>query len=144
MSSPSVSNNTLEKVRELLESPQNEDNQQPSLDYRPLKEDSDYLKYLYLIRDGKTLNDNISYDTLNKELEVTDIINTYENIGLLNTLKIVDECNLEFPKPSLLLPIYECPKGVDSSIYLMSLAKAGLSKRLNSNVTKDYLDRLGY
>ena len=108
------------------------------------KEDSDYLKYLYLIRDGKTLNDNISYDTLNKELEVTDIINTYENIGLLNTLKIVDECNLEFPKPSLLLPIYECPKGVDSSIYLMSLAKAGLSKRLNNNVTKDYLDRLGY
>ena len=108
------------------------------------KEDSDYLKYLYLIRDGKTLNDNISYDTLNKELEVTDIINTYENIGLLNTLKIVDECNLEFPKPILLLPIYECPKGVDSSIYLMSLAKAGLSKRLNNNVTKDYLDRLGY
>lgn len=108
------------------------------------KEDSDYLKYLYLIRDGKTLNDNISYDTLNKELEVTDIINTYENIGLLNTLKIVDECNLEFPKPSLLLPIYECPKDVDSSIYLMSLAKAGLSKRLNNNVPKDYLDRLGY
>ena len=108
------------------------------------KEDSDYLKYLYLIRDGKTLNDNISYDTLNKELEVTDIINTYENIGLLNTLKIVDECILEFPKPSLLLPIYECPKGVDSSIYLMSLAKAGLSKRLNNNVTKDYLDRLSY
>ena len=108
------------------------------------KEDSDYLKYLYLIRDGKTLNDNISYDTLNKELEVTDIINTYENIGLLNTLKIVDECNLEFPKPSLLLPIYECPKDVDSSIYLMSLAKAGLSKRLNNNVTKDYLDRLCY
>lgn len=108
------------------------------------KEDSDYLKYLYLIRDGKTLNDNISYDTLNKELEVTDIINTYENIGLLNTLKIVDECNLELPKPSLLLPIYECPKDVDSSIYLMSLAKAGLSKRLNNNVTKDYLDRLGY
>lgn len=108
------------------------------------KEDSDYLKYLYLIRDGKTLNDDINYDTLNKELEVTDIINTYENIGLLNSLKIVDECNLEFPKSSLLLPIYECPRGVDSSIYLISLAKVGLSKRLNNNVTKTYLDRLSY
>ena len=108
------------------------------------KEDSDYLKYLYLIRDGKTLNDNINYDILNKELEVTDIINTYDNIGLLNTLKIVDECNLEFPKPSLLLPIYECPKGVDSSIYLISLARAGLTKRLNNNVSKEYLDRLSY
>ena len=108
------------------------------------KEDSDYLKYLYLIRDGKTLNDNITYDILDKSLEVSDIINTYDNIGLFNTLKIVDDCNLEFPKPSLLLPIYECPKGVDSSLYLMSLAKAGLSKRLNNNVTKAYLDRLSY
>ena len=108
------------------------------------REYSNYLKYLYLIRDGKTINDNISYDILNKELEVTDVINTYDNIGLLNTLKIVDECNLEFPKPSLLLPIYECPKGVDSSIYLISLARAGLTKRLNNNVSKEYLDRLSY
>ena len=59
-------------------------------------------------------------------------------------MKIVDECNLEFPKPSLLLPIYECPKGVDSSIYLISLARAGLTKRLNNNVSKEYLDRLSY
>ena len=108
------------------------------------REYSNYLKYLYLIRDGKTINDNISYDILNKELEVSDVINTYDNIGLLNTLKIVDECNLEFPKPSLLLPIYECPKGVDSSIYLISLARAGLTKRLNNNVSKEYLDRLSY
>ena len=108
------------------------------------KEDSDYLKYLYLIRDGKTLNDNVTYDILDKAIEDSDVINTYSNIGLLNTLKIVDACNLEFPKASLLLPIYECPKGVDSSIYLISLAKAGLTKRLNNNITKDYLDRLSY
>ena len=108
------------------------------------KEDSDYLKYLYLIRDGKTINDNITYDILDKELEVRDIINTYENVGLLNTLKIVESCNLEFPKSSLLLPIYECPKGIETSIYLMSLAKAGLTKRLNNNVPKKYLDRLSY
>ncbi|HIT37549.1 MAG TPA: DNA polymerase III subunit alpha, partial [Candidatus Onthousia faecipullorum] len=108
------------------------------------KEDSDYLKYLYLIRDGKTLNDNVTYDILDKAIEDSDVINAYSNIGLLNTLKIVDACNLEFPKASLLLPIYECPKGVDSSIYLISLAKAGLTKRLNNNITKDYLDRLSY
>ena len=37
------------------------------------KEDSDYLKYLYLIRDGKTLNDNISYDTF------LDYVKAYEH-----------------------------------------------------------------
>ncbi len=108
------------------------------------REYSNYLKYLYLIRDGKTINDNITYDTLNKELDVNDVINTYSNIGLLNTLKIVDLCNLEFPKSSLLLPIYETPKGVDSSIYLVSLSRIGLAKRLNNNVPKDYLNRLNY
>ena len=108
------------------------------------KQDSDYLKYLYLIRDGKTLNDNITYDVLDKELNVTDVINTYENVGLFNTLKLVDSCNLEFPKASLLLPLYLCPKGVDASIYLASLTKAGLKKRLNNNISKPYLERLIY
>ncbi len=108
------------------------------------KEDCDYLKYLYLIRDGKTLNDNVIYDVLDKELVVSDVVNTYENIGLFNTLKVGDECNLEFPKFSLLMPLYECPNGVDASIYLENLAKAGLSKRLNRNVNKVYFDRLKY
>lgn len=68
MSSPSVSNNTLEKVRELLESPQNEDNQQPSLDYKPLKEDNDYLIFndgrLYSKKTKRFLSgkiDNVGY-----------------------------------------------------------------------------------
>ena len=108
------------------------------------KKDSDYLKYLYLIRDGKNINDNISYDILDKELNCNDIVNTYNNIGLLNTLKIVESCNLEFPKAKVLLPIYECPKGVEASIYLQSLAKVGLAKRLNNKITKEYLERLGY
>ena len=108
------------------------------------KEDSEYLKYLYLIRDGKTLNDNISYDILDKEIYVNDIVNTYENVGLLNSVNITNECNLEFPKSELLLPVYECPNGLLASSYIVSLAKAGLSKRLNNNVSKEYSDRLMY
>ena len=108
------------------------------------KKDSDYLKYLYLINDGKTINDNISYDIDNKELNTQDVINTYDNIGLLNTIKIVDECNLHFPTSTLLLPLYECPNNMDSSTYLVALSKAGLSKRLNNNVPKSYLERLFY
>lgn len=108
------------------------------------KEDSTYLKYLYLIKDGKTINDNINYDILNKELEVTDVINTYDNIGLHNTIKLEEMCNLELPKAELLLPIYDCPNNIDSNTYLISLAKAGLNKRLNNKVNKNYLDRLIY
>ena len=41
---PGIENNTLEISRELLETPEM-GNQQPSLKYFPLKEDSDYLIY---------------------------------------------------------------------------------------------------
>lgn len=108
------------------------------------KKDSDYLKYLYLIDAGKTINDNINYDVDNKELNTLDVINTYDNIGLINTIKIVDDCNLEFPKRELLLPLYDCPNNMSSFDYLEALSKKGLTKRLNGNVTKIYLDRLIY
>lgn len=106
--------------------------------------DSIYLKYLYLIKDGKTLNDNISYDILNKELVVSNLVNTFENVGLLNTLKIVDNCNLELEEAKLLLPIYECPNNMSSASYLRELSKAGLKKRLVNKVTKAYQERLYY
>ena len=106
------------------------------------KEDSEYLKYLYLIRDGKTINDNISYDIYNKELFVTEVVNEFANTGLLNTLKIVDNCNLELVSHELLLPIYKCPNNLKAETYLLELAKVGLSKRLNGNVSLKYYERL--
>ena len=108
------------------------------------KKDSDYLKYLYLINDLKTVNDNINYDIDNKELNTSDIINTYDNIGLINTIKIVDDCNLEFPKSVLLLPLYDCPNNMSSFDYLKALSIAGLTKRLKGNITNTYKDRLIY
>lgn len=108
------------------------------------KKDSDYLKYLFLIKDGKTINDQVNYDTLDKELLVTDLINSFDNIGLLNTLKIVEDCNLEFPLHKLLLPLYDCKDNLPASTYLCELAKKGLSKRLNFKVGKDYQERLVY
>ena len=97
------------------------------------------LKIIY-----KDINEVFDIEQDKSFEELSDIINTYENVGLLNTLKIVDSCNLELPKASLLLPLYLCPEGVDASIYLASLAKTGLKKRLNNNVSKLYLDRLIY
>ena len=65
-------------------------------------------------------------------------------IGLLNTLKIVEDCNLEFPLHKLLLPLYDCKDNLPASTYLCELAKKGLSKRLNFKVGKDYQERLVY
>ena len=105
------------------------------------KEESDYLSYLYKIRDGKTVSDEVTYDILNHELEIVDLLERTDNIGLLNTIKISNVCNLEFPKAELLLPIYDCE---DASQYLFQLAKAGLNRRLNGVINDVYRNRLSY
>lgn len=105
------------------------------------KEDCDYLSYLYKIRDGKTVSDDVTYDILNHELEIPNLLDYTDNVGLLNTIKISDICNLEFPKAELLLPIYDCE---DASRYLFELAKAGLNRRLNGVVNDFYRNRLSY
>lgn len=105
------------------------------------KADSDYLGYLYKIRDGKTVNDDVAYDLENHELEITNLLEHTDNLGLLNTIRISDVCNLEFPKAKLLLPIYECD---NASQYLFELAKVGLNRRLNGQVDNTYKERLSY
>lgn len=97
------------------------------------KKDTNYLKYLYLIRDGKSIYDEVSYDLSDKEF-----------INDRTCLEIVRDCNVTFPKASLLLPIYDCPNNLDADTYLRELAIKGLTRRLKGNVLKDYSDRLIY
>ena len=105
-------------------------------------DDSKYLEYLYLIRDGKTISDEVSYDVKSKELMCNDI-NTYtDHDGLLNIEKIVSLCNLEFPPSKLLLPIYKTD--IDPSKYLFELAKKGLKIRLGGEIPTNYKERLSY
>lgn len=105
------------------------------------EEDSSLLTYLYLIRDGKTISDETNYKVTNHELLIENLSSLTDEIGLNNTIKISDMCNLEFPKPKLLLPIYECE---DPKKYLFELCKVGLTKRLGGNIPSNYKDRLTY
>lgn len=105
------------------------------------EEDSSLLTYLYLIRDGKTISDETNYKVTNHELLIENLSSLTDEIGLNNTIKISDMCNLEFPKPKLLLPIYKCE---DPKKYLFELCKVGLTKRLGGNILSNYKDRLTY
>ncbi len=108
------------------------------------KEDSMLLKYLYLIRDSKTIYDDTSYDILNHEL-IIDNVESYSSAeGLSRTFEIVDKCNIEFPKAKLLLPIYKDTMNMKPSDFLFELTKKGLSKRLNNNIPDEYKKRLSY
>ena len=99
------------------------------------------LPYLYCIRDGKTISDEVNYDISNHELKIDNIKELSSVEGLKNTINIADECNLEFPEVSNLLPIYECK---DPKKYLFDLCRAGLTKRLGGNIPDNYKERLVY
>lgn len=108
------------------------------------KNQETYLKYLYMIRDGKTIASDTNYSTENLELDLDNIYDYSSNEGLFQTLEIAKKCQLEWEEKELLLPIYETKDGCTSHEYLVSLAQTGLSRRMNRRVPKNYQERLTY
>jgi len=107
------------------------------------KENIEYLKYLYMIKHGKTISDDIYIDYSNNYLHTKDIYDYTENIYLNNTFVICDKCNLTLEFHQDLLPIYDT-KGEDTDIYLKNLFIKGLNRRLNNQVNDVYKTRLIY
>ena len=100
-------------------------------DLRALKlEDIKYLSYL---------------DDLRKEARI-DYANNYyqipEFIDGEKIEKIVNLINLEIPHDKRYIPKYN--PNIDDAAFLRSLSLKGLTKRLNGNIPKNYLDRLNY
>ena len=104
------------------------------------KKDSNYLKYLIAIRDGKKIDEvNILGDN---HLLLPEEIKNYDFNS--NNQKILDMCNLKIELHKDLLPIYECPNNLDAYSYLKELCQDGMRKRFGSSVGRVYIDRLKY
>ncbi len=100
-----------------------------------------YLPYVFMIRDGKTINDGINFlyqDNYLKSYEEVSLTQSIDSIN--NTLKISDMCNISFNK-KLYMPKYDVS---NSKKYLVDLANKGLNKRLDNKISKEYQERLNY
>ncbi len=101
------------------------------------KEDINYLRYLYLIKEGKKI------DSIN-DYKIED--NCYLGYHIKSDFKleneIVDMCNIDFKYNHDLFPVFS--KDVNSKEYLLELSKKGLIKRFGSKVKKSYYDRVLY
>ena len=103
--------------------------------------DSKYLDYITMIKDGKILGEyELNTHLTNYLLEPSEVTSLSNNIDIENTFNIAKNCNLELTYTSDLLPIYD--PNIDSRQYLYDLSHKGLNRRLNNNVSKEYLDRL--
>ena len=104
--------------------------------------EEEYLSYLYCIRDGKTIADNLSYDTKNHSLMIPSIHELSDEEGIHNTEIISNKCKIIMPiVEENLLPIYPCE---DPPKYLFELCKKGLTKRLEGKISDVYKERLTY
>ena len=103
------------------------------------EEDTEYLKYLELIKEGKTISDDVT---------------NYNNVHLLdkkdlntNELSYFDEIynmvDINIIKNNL-LPRYSNDVNFDENKYLEELCKKGLLKRFDNKVPIKYADRLIY
>lgn len=99
------------------------------------KNDKEYLKYLYLIKSGKKINDDYYFEVSdNCYFDFSDISSDIKG-------DIVSKCNVEFKENKELWPKYPVD---NSKEYLENLCKKGLYKRLSGKVPKSYYDRLLY
>ena len=106
------------------------------------KKHEKYLKYLFMIRDSKTIADDVTFKDNYNYMLLSDAISLVSNEALNNTNVIADMCNLELSKRNDLLPVYDT--NIDSDQYIVKLSVAGLNKRLGGNVSDVYKKRLIY
>jgi DNA polymerase-3 subunit alpha len=108
------------------------------------EDDQIYLKYLYLIRDGKKVNDLDLYELLDNNYLLTN--EKVKNNSVVDDIKkmetIYNLCEIKFPYNENLLPKY--PIDINEHEYLKALCKKGLAKRLANKIKSNYVERLKY
>lgn len=110
------------------------------------KSDKEYLKYLYMIKDGRKINDGFEYLFNDDNYLVNDaeVLSNIKPMDLINYKVIEEEVSLKIETKDDLLPKYNKDSSFDDFKYLSDLCKKGLLKRMDNKVPKKYADRLVY
>ena len=109
------------------------------------KDDAYAYKILQGIKQQKTISSNeliqINGRFFRSPYELQEL---YEEEDLNNIKKLILECNVNLNLKKTTLPKYITKNNVDSKIYLRKLCEYGLEKRLNYQVSRNYIDRLNH
>ena len=110
------------------------------------KEDKEYLKYVYMIKDNTTILDenNYIFDENNYLLTNEEASNYINKIDLINYKIIEESINVEIKTKDDLLPKFNNDDNFNEYEYLCNLCKKGLLKRFNNKVPIKYAERLMY
>ncbi len=95
--------------------------------------EKEYFKYLKYILEGKIIHDEIIIDDYHFK-------NVSNQVYISSTIKFSNMIDINLPKSTYHIPVYK----ENSLEFLKALAKKGLEKRLNGNVSEVYKNRLIY
>jgi len=112
------------------------------------KEDSKIHDVLMCIQMGKTVNDPNrmrfgSDEFYLKSREEMEELFPYAPEAIDNTVKIAEQCNVEFDFNTIHLPKYDVPEGYTPDTYLRELCFNGLKERYE-NPSDEIIERLNY
>ncbi|WP_297130599.1 DNA polymerase III subunit alpha [Terrisporobacter sp.] len=112
------------------------------------KEDAKTHDVLMCIQMGKTLNDPSrmkfgSDEFYLKSREEMEELFPYAIDALDNTVKIAEQCNVEFDFNTIHLPRYDVPEGYTTDSYLREICFKGLEERYK-NPSQEVIERLDY
>lgn len=112
------------------------------------KEDAKTHDVLMCIQMGKTLNDPSrmkfgSDEFYLKSRDEMEELFPYAIDALDNTVKIAEQCNVEFDFNTIHLPRYNVPEGYTTDSYLRELCFKGLEERYK-NPSQEVIERLDY
>ena len=114
------------------------------------KEDAYNHEVLLCIQTGKRMSDEDRMKFETDELYIKspeEMIEYFKAVpeAIENTVKIAEECNVEFEFGHTILPNYDVPKEFETHYdYLKKLADDGIKKRYGENPSKEILDRKDY
>ena len=114
------------------------------------KEDAYNHEVLLCIQTGKRMTDEdrMRFDTdelyIKSPEEMIDYFKAFPD-AIENTVKIAEECNIEFEFGHTILPNYDVPKEYPTHYdFLKKLCDDGIKERYGENPTQDILDRAEY
>jgi DNA polymerase-3 subunit alpha len=105
----------------------------------------DVLRGIFNVTDNPFLQNDISSYHFPQKAELLELYKDFEE-AVQNSIRIVEECNVDLKILESSMPTYPVPQNVTSRDYLLALSSKGLEKRLNnhkSNLEK-YKKRLSY
>ncbi|MGL5972555.1 MAG: DNA polymerase III subunit alpha [Oscillospiraceae bacterium] len=114
-----------------------------------LKEDSKMQQILICIQTNKTIFDDEKLEFKTEEFYLKDYDEMYElfkdyDDAISNTVKIAQQCNLDFEFGETKLPTFIAPNNINNEDYFIEKCYDGFKKYYGENYSKEIKDRMDF